>query len=92
MIIKRNSDGRGEMNEGEKERKRIIVGFDGSVEEDGIVCELKLRSLNARFCKGNNCGKIAALMRRNCKASVILCHAASLGKYALFQRSPLYLC
>jgi hypothetical protein len=92
MMTTCNADGRATINKGIRERRRIICGFNGSIEEDGIVYGLILRSLNAGFCRGNNCAKIAALMWSNFKASVILCHAASPDKYVLIQHSPLYLC
>jgi hypothetical protein len=87
-----NADGRAKINKGTKERRIIICGFNSSVEEDGMVYELILRSLNAGVCEGNNCGKITALMCSNCEASTILYHAASLDKHTLIRHSPLYLC
>jgi hypothetical protein len=41
------------MNKGKEEKRRIIGGFNSSVEENGIVEEMILRPLNAMFCEGN---------------------------------------
>jgi hypothetical protein len=54
--------GRANINKGKEGKGRKIGGFNSSVEENGIVEEVILLSLNAVFCRGNTCEIIATLM------------------------------